>query len=188
MYRVLQRVGAWNAARYEQEHSLPLTVSLLREEQQEFLTAKTPVDKLDALCDLVYVAIGALWKLNVQSTDLNSVQAQAVQVVANQVEHNELWPAMYNSTYIDVLEFDHDYPMAMSLQLIITSSLTQMTGMGLDPEQCTQAMLIVCDANDSKSIKKTNADVKANVDKGPYFVAPEPRLQALLEEARGKLN
>lgn len=188
MNRVLQRVGAWNAARYEQEHSLPLTVSLLREEQREWLEAKEPVDKLDALCDLIYVAIGAMWKLNVQTQDMNNAQAQAVQVVQNQIECNELFPAMYNSTYIDVLEFDHDYPMAMSLQLIITSSLTEMTGMGLDSEQCVEALLIVCDANDSKTIKKTDVNTKANVDKGPYFKAPELRLTALLEVARGKLN
>jgi len=188
MYRVLQRVGAWNAARYRQEHSLSLTVSLLREEQHEFLEAKTPVDKLDALCDLVYVAIGALWKLNVQTEDMNTAQAQAVQVVQNQLKCNELFPAMYNSTYIDVLEFDHDYPMAMSLQLIITSSMTEMSGMGLDQEQCIEALLIVCDANDSKSISVTKSNVKANIDKGPYFKAPEPRLTALLEAARGKLN
>jgi len=188
MNRVLQRVGAWNAARYNQEHSLPLTVSLLREEQHEFLTAKTPVDKLDALCDLIYVAIGALWKLNVQTQDMNEAQVQAVQVVQNQLSCNELFPAMYNSTYIDVLEFDHDYPMAMSLQLIITSCLTEMSGMGLDQDQCIKALLIVCDANDSKTIKKTDANTKANIDKGPYFKAPEPRLTALLEAARGKLN
>ena len=188
MNRILQRVGAWNAARYEQEHSLPLTVSLLREEQREFLEAKTPVDRLDALCDLIFVSIGALWKLNVQTEDMNAAQAQAVQVVENQLNCNELYPVMYNSTYIDVLEFDDDYPMAMSLQLIITSCLAEMTGFGLDQEQCIEALLIVCDANDSKTITKTASDVKANIDKGPYFKAPEPRLTKLLEEARGKLN
>jgi len=188
MNTVLQRVGAWNAARYEQEHSLPLTISLLREEQREFLEAKTPVDRLDALCDLIFVSIGALWKLNVQTEDLNAAQAQAVQVVQNQLDCNELYPAMYNSTYIDVLEFDHDYPMAMSLQLIITSCLAEMTSFGLDNSQCIEALLIVCDANDSKTITKTANDVKANIDKGPYFKAPEPRLTKLLEEARGKLN
>lgn len=188
MHRVLQRVGAWNAARYKQVHSLPLTVSLLREEQREFLEAKTPVDRLDALCDLIYVAIGSLWKLNVQMEDMNEAQAQAVRVVQNQLECNELYPAMYNSTYIDVLEFGNDYPMAMSLQLIITSSLTEMSGMGLDSEQCIDALLIVCDSNDTKSISPTKASVKANIDKGPYFKAPEPRLTKLLEAARGKLN
>lgn len=188
MNRILQRVGAWNAARYEQEHSLPLTVSLLREEQREFLEAKTPVDRLDALCDLIFVSIGALWKLNVQAEDLDNAQTQAVQVVQNQLDCNELYPAMYNSTYIDVLEFDDDYPMEMSLQLIITSSLTEMSGMGLDQDQCIKALLIVCDSNDTKSISPTKASVKANVDKGPYFIPPEPRLTKLLEEARGKLH
>lgn len=188
MNRVIKRVNAWNAARYEQQHSLPLTVSLLREEQREFLEAKTPVDKLDALCDLVYVAFGAVWKLDIAIQDLQECYNQAVNVVSNQIECNELFPAMYNSTYIDVLEFDHDYPMAMSLQLIITSCLAEMSGMGLDSEQCIDALLIVCDANDNKTIKKTDANTKANVDKGPYFKAPEARLQELLEVARGKLN
>jgi len=189
MNRVLQRVGAWNAARYEQEHSLPLTVSLLREEQTEWLEAKTPVDKLDALCDLVYVSIGALWKLNVHTTDMDSAQGQATKVVQTQINcGGEIFPAMYNSAYIDMLEYDHNYPMAMSLQLIITSSLTEMAGMGLRPEQCVEAMLIVCDANDSKTATKTAKGTKANIDKGAGFIAPEPRLQALLEASRGKAH
>ena len=188
MYRVIQRVNAWNEARYKREHNLALTVSLLREEQREWLEAKAPVDKLDALCDLVYVAMGALWKLDVADEDLDSMQDDAITIVSNQVDCNELYPAMYNSTYIDVLEFDNDYPMAMSLHLIITSSFTEMSGLGLDQDQCLEAMLIVCDANDSKTITKTAADTKANVDKGPYFKAPEARLEALLEEARGKFN
>ena len=188
MRRVIQRVANWNKARYERVYDNTLTVSLLREEQREWLEAKTPTDKLDALCDLIYVAIGAMWKLDIDSQTANEAHAQSVQVVSNQLECNELYPAMYNNTYIDVLEFDNEYPVVVSLQLIITSSLAEMTGLGLDHDQCIEALLIVCDANDSKTITKTSSDVKANVDKGPFFVAPEARLTKLLEAARGKLN
>jgi hypothetical protein len=56
-----------------------------------------------------------------------------------------------------------------------------MLYMGLTQLQCEYAMNIVCDSNDTKPAKKTASDVKANVDKGNRFVAPEPRLQKLLD-------
>ena len=164
MNEVIQRICAWNAARYEQQYDHALTIALLREEYKEWLMAKTPVDQLDGLCDLVYVAFGAIWKANIDLEAMRDAEQQSAQVV------------------------DNDYPLVMSLHLIITSALTQMAGMGLSTDQCVEALLIVCDANDSKSIKKTASNVKANLDKGPYFKAPEPRLTALLEVARGKLN
>lgn len=188
MNEVIQRICAWNAARYEQQYDHALTIALLREEYKEWLMAKTPVDQLDGLCDLVYVAFGAIWKANIDLEAMRDAEQQSAQVVENQLNCNELWPAQYISTYLDVMEYDNDYPLVMSLHLIITSALTQMAGMGLSTDQCVEALLIVCDANDSKSIKKTASNVKANLDKGPYFKAPEPRLTALLEVARGKLN
>lgn len=188
MNRVIARVVHWNKLRYAREYNHELTLRLLREEHKEWLTAKTPVDKLDGLCDLVYVAMGAIWKANINIIDAGEAEQQAAIVVGNQLECNELWPAYYIATYLDVMEYDMDYPLVMSLHCIITSALTEMTGLGLSSAQCIEAMLIVCDANDSKTITKTASDVKANTDKGAYFVPSEARLNALLERARGKLN
>jgi len=57
-----------------------------------------------------------------------------------------------------------------------------MWKLGLNEEQIIAAIHVVCDSNDSKSVAKTIASVKANVDKGPNFTAPEPRLQEILDE------
>jgi len=189
MQNVYQKVTHWNAQRYERKFDLELTINLLREEYQEWLKAKNPVDKLDGLCDIVYVAMGAIWKANINEGNLYDAEAQAIQVVQSQIDCNELWPGYYISTYLDVMEYDEDYPLAMSLQLIICTAMAEMTGLGLDHAQCVEALNIVCASNASKSIKKTASNIKANDgDKGPFFVPPEPKLKALLEVARGRLN
>ncbi len=189
MNRIFNRVAKWNAARYEQEFDLTLTLSLLREEYTEWLQAKTPVDKLDGLCDIIYVAMGAIWKAKISEEDLAISERQAATVVQNQINCNELWPAYYISTYLDVMEYDMEYPLASSLQLIITSAVTEMTGSGMTYNDCLMALNIVCDANDSKSIKKTKSNVKANDgDKGPYFIPPEAKLTQLLENVHARLN
>ena len=113
----IKRIINWNNARYGNAPMVvALTHELLKEEVREFNEATTPVDTLDALVDIVYVATGAMAK------------------------------------------------------------------MGLDESQIYRAIHAVCDANDSKSVVKTNAAVKANVDKGPDFVPPEARLQEILDE------
>jgi len=60
---VVRRIVNWNFARYEQIMNVALTNELLKEEVREFNEATTPVDTLDALADIVYVAIGAMWKM-----------------------------------------------------------------------------------------------------------------------------
>ena len=113
---VVRRIVNWNFARYEQEFNHALTNSLLTEEVSELLQAKEEVDILDALVDIAYVAIGAMWK------------------------------------------------------------------MGLSPGGIHDALLAVCDSNDSKTTVKTASYIKANIDKGKDFVPPEVRLQEILDD------
>ena len=188
MKEIYIRVCEWNAARYERDFNEELTLSLLHEEFTEWLEAPTAVDELDALCDIVYVTMGAIWKLNCIDYDQDAAQHQANVVVQKQINNNELKPALFIATYLTVMKYDKEYPYLNSLYLILTSALCQMTGFGLTNEQCIEALSIVCDSNDSKSVTKTASDVKANLDKGVTFIAPEPRLQALLEERRAKFN
>ena len=82
----------------------------------EFEESTKDVDRLDALVDLIYVSIGAMWKL------------------------------------------------------------------GLNAEQIEKAITIVCDANDTKTAVKTASHIKASIDKGAGFIAPETRLQEVLDE------
>ena len=115
MESFIKRVCEWNAARYEQENNRALTYRLLEEELFELKLAQTDVDDLDALIDLIYIAIGGMWK------------------------------------------------------------------MGLNADEINAALHIVADSNDTKPAIKTASHIKANVDKGKYFIAPEPQLQQLLD-------
>ena len=113
----ITRVIAWNSQRYNQEYSHDLTVDLLYEEIGELYESTEDVDKLDALVDIVYVVVGAMWKL------------------------------------------------------------------GLTEAQIVQAIHVVCDSNASKRIdNNTPSHIKANLDKGPNFITPEPKLQEILNE------
>jgi hypothetical protein len=184
MHRVFPRVISWNQKRYPQEYNHSLTLALLKEEFQEWLEAPTEVDKLDALCDIVYVALGALWKADVDEETNAAAEERAQQVFSNLVDFtDEPHYAYFISTHLTVLEYEPDYPVVLGLHLIIKAALTEMLSMSLTYEQCIEALLVVCDSNDSKSVKKVDPAVKANAgDKGPYFVTPEPRLQAILDK------
>ena len=118
--KIIHRICAWNAERYEQIDNPQLTHDLLAEEVAEYKDAiyyvGDEVDLLDALVDTIYIAVGGMWK------------------------------------------------------------------MGLTPEQIERAIHVVCTSNDSKTAAKTPSHIKANIDKGEGFIAPEPQLQEILNE------
>lgn len=176
MLMVFKRVAGWNAARYDQEYSHQLTQDLLTEEANEYFDANTPVDELDALCDLMYLAMGGLWKLGVELDAAKAIRAlQAVEAV---MQHGViLHPMTVAGAVIGEMEADPEGAMYKVLGI----ALLMMLSMGMNQSQCEAAMHIVCDSNDTKPAKKTASDVKANIDKGSTFVAPEPRLQKLLD-------
>lgn len=179
------RVANWNRARYDQVYNHNLSVALLREEYNEWLTDKVPVKKLDGLCDITFVALGVIWKDNIDSTLVGMAQYRALQTVDALTEAFELNPGYFINSIIDVLEFEPDYPVEQACMNIITLAMAQAFSMGLSEEQFIEACLVVCDSNDSKSVKKTAPDVKANAgDKGAGFIPPEPRLLAILENAK----
>ena len=60
---ITDRVILWNSQRYDQVYDYGLASRLLLEETQELFDAHSVVDKLDAIGDIVFVAIGVLWKL-----------------------------------------------------------------------------------------------------------------------------
>ncbi len=180
---IYNRVSDWNGKRYDRVHDLNLTKVLLVEEYTEFLDSDEAVHQLDALCDVTYVALGALWKLELSNEIMNEDAQTAVELVYNIVDSNVLMPVYFIPAFIDAMAHDAEFPVSLALQCIINLSFVQMQSMGLTLEQCYEALDIVCDSNDSKSIKKTDPGVKANDgDKGPYFVAPEAKLQGVLDE------
>jgi len=173
MDEIIDRPIAWNQARYEQEYHHELASDLLFEEFQEWEYASTPVDKLDALVDLYFVAIGVLWKLGLD-VELYLTEQETGLVVAGKKSFEQYLAKFMEST-------DSRIQSANVAQLIFTS-LATMESMGLNEYQIRQAILVVCDSNDSKVVVKTQSYTKANLDKGKAFISPEPRLQLILNE------
>lgn len=183
MNNVFNRVATWNSRRYDREYDHNLTLALLTEEYTEWCEADSEVKKLDGLCDIIYVALGAIWKLDVTDEANEEAEAQANYVAQGLVEvMDEPHYAYFISTHLAVLKYESDYPILVGLHMIIKAAMMEMLSIGLTYEQSIKALLVVCDSNDSKSVKKTASNVKANdKDKGEFFVAPEPRLQAILD-------
>ena len=87
------RIADWNAARYDQDYSPNLQVALLAEEVGELASAKTDVDKLDALVDIIYIATGGMWKLGLSPEQINA----AIHVVC---DSNDTKPAKKTPAHV----------------------------------------------------------------------------------------
>lgn len=173
---IKSRVEKWNSERYTREYNHELSVKLLKEELSEWFDAETAVDKVDALCDIVYVAFGVIWKVNVDELTLNLSVEQAY----NQLCSKEKPIAIIEKT-IAKYDNDNDYPVTTAMDVIILAALAELHNMGLTTDEVFEVLNIVCDSNDSKSVKKVESHVKANDgDKGSNFIAPEPRLLQVL--------
>ena len=181
---IFNRVANWNSKRYDRQYDHDLSVNLLKEEHQEYFDANTLVDQLDALCDMTYVALGILWKIDSDNETLDYNADESHKQVARLLATNTFSPINLIASVLTQYEHDKDYPTALAAQMVITLCMTQMSAMGLDSVESVMALVVVCDSNDSKSIKKTATHIKANDgDKGVYFIAPEPRLLEILAKA-----
>lgn len=171
----------WNERRYERVWNKPLALQLLWEEWHEWLEAREDVDLLDAMMDVQFVALGAIWKLNMTRHEMETAQEAALPVALGVLNVPGLQPGFAIASFItdiDVLVND----VVTNLFVIQFLCEAQCKFMGMSAEQVDKAFEIVCDANDSKTIAKTDPSVKANVNKGEFFVGPEARLQGVLNE------
>lgn len=181
---IFERVSNWNEARYPQVYNWKLQLSLLTEELEEFLTAETEVDKLDALCDISFVALGGLWKAGLKpcaderiDTEVTTCidectsATEAVQFLQNTLSN-------YDKMAVNLTSGDHYLLNTVAFRV---AELIMHNEYDLDLHRSIIALSIVCDSNDSKAVKKTDPSIKANIDKGVSFVPPEARLQALLD-------
>lgn len=182
MQEVFARVAKWNAARYEQEYNDALVLKLLREEYTEWKEAETVVDQVHELCDVIYVAFGAMWKLKGELTP--ETHSKSTDVILSFIDKFNI-PATLISSSLDVLEV---LPKGATIEAKLITLLTvtiyaqaQLLDYGLTQEKITQCMLVLCDSNDSKSVRKTASDVKANDNnKGTFYRSPVPGITQVL--------
>ena len=197
MKQVFDSVCAWNAARYEQEFNLKLANKLLTEEyRDEWLPAfrklhagvrslENEVECLDALADITYVAMGVCWKAGCDWEAISLAQYRVLDAQANAMcIWPQLSPGFFIGGLIDSFNFDMEQGVYDTMAMIINACTAEaMYTLGLTEEQFTEAMLVVCNSNNSKSVKRVASDVKANAgDKGPFYVSPKLGLTKIMEQ------
>jgi hypothetical protein len=182
-----QRVADWNSKRYAQELSLPLQFSLHREEFLETQNAANEVERLDGHIDQVFVALGGIWKLGLDRDDA-CVALDAAQTYWEIMCLDDSYDMVMEriASHVTILEYALTQPATTPALVMVFASISALNYIalskcGYEAAETISAAHIVCDSNDSKSIKKTASDVKANVDKGALFIAPEPRLQVIVD-------
>lgn len=183
MNTIFPRVAAWNAARYPQEFSLTHTNRLLTEELFEALEAEEKVNYIKELCDIIYVALGSLWKLNFPQKAHDHFIGEAAEHIAR-LPYDKIEPIEYISSHVNAIARENaDVPVL--LHGVVFLALAQLQGIGLTKELAVKCMHAVCDSNDSKSIvKPADIHTKANhKNKGPFYKPAEPMIAAILREA-----
>lgn len=178
-----ERVAKWNSLRYAQEFNEVLQTNLAIEEYSETFESSTNVDRLDGHVDQVYVAIGGLWKIGLEASEAyNFLEAATAysDLATSDLDYNEVMYCI--SECIGQIATTSGPRQAMALANIVALNYRALMLLGYSAGECLQAADIVCDSNDSKSVKKTATDVKANAgDKGAFFIDPAPRLQVLVD-------
>ena len=173
----------WNAARYDQVFNYDLAVKLLLEETEELFTADNLIDRLDAVGDITFVAMGVLWKMGLSAeeihaffykTDLRIMTMFELHDHMNLVlEHiiNRVDDSVYGTvpgayfacyaTFITCIQFLQSVKMQGCFYDIVDA---------------------ICDSNNTKEVKgKVDPAVKANIVKGDSFVPPTQRLEEIVK-------
>ena len=156
---IVNDICNWNAQRYDQKFCAELTDKLLAEEASELYSAmqsKDEVEQVDALADIFYIAIGALWKhKNSQDEILTTLDI-----------------------YLNTRDICADLNVLQGLLMPLTRA-AQAAGASLarlidkyDERFALNVISAVCKSNNTKKVEKVEANVKANLDKGKNYVPP----------------
>lgn len=193
MSNIVRRCIAWNEARYDRVYDYPLAGRLLIEETMELFAAEDPVEKLDAIADIVFVSIGVLWKLGVSPEHIEDIFGVHNNYLAGGIELDKVNVVCDNiqSFLFDVISEDMPaaYPgIALTVYSSFVVALGALNGMGM-LSSFYDVVMAVCDSNDTKEVKgKTPANVKVNVVKGYGFVPPTARLEEIYEQHHARLK
>lgn len=184
---VVKRVIAWNELRFKQEFNYPLECRLLLEETEELYDALMVVSRMDAIGDIIFVAIGTLWKLGIPVDVIEAIFYQE-DLSSDKYTLLELngWGNACKEMLID--NVDHSIPacwtgLTLALDLTLITAIGTLRSIGLQ-KYLYDIVEAICDSNDTKVVKGIGAsDQKANIDKGTTFKPPTDRLWQILKEA-----
>lgn len=190
---VTERIINWNAKRYEQQFDYVLACRLLLEETEELFAAKSDVERLDAIGDIVFVAVGVFWKLGFSNDKIYDILYvhDLTQTSLSEAHH---WSMCIQAAAFDLVDHEIEgvWPgLTLALHSLFVTALGAAHGLG-----CSAIFYdiihAICDSNDTKVVKgKTPSHIKANIDKGENFVPPTGKLlelYSLNQQHKRKLN
>ena len=176
---IIKSICNWNAARYDQEVSVALTVALLTEEMDETVDAADTNNLLeicDGYADVFYVAIGGMWKHGLSHTEITKLIDEMAEKVG-------ALPMVYAS-----IEEYEETKNVSELALIALKAVEGLENITKSSDAAFKIIRAVCDSNDTKVVKKTASDVKANLSKGEAYVSPDNAIRAVLDSLVEKPN
>lgn len=183
MSNIVKKCIAWNAARYDRVYDYKLAASLLTEETLELFSATSAVEKLDAIGDIVFVAIGVFWKLGLSERDIEDILCVDNRYLAN-MDMREIYlgcDTIQSFVFDNIDEtIDGSYPgAAMATYCLLLIALGALNGLGMQ-RYFYDVVDAICESNNTKELKgKVDPSIKANISKGTGFVPPTARLEAL---------
>lgn len=181
--QVIYSVINWNELRYKREFNLELTLSLLNEERNELVNAFSNIDKYDALGDILFVTLGAFWKLGIQQTNQYRMYVDTLveKIIGEQDEHytKDIEVFVPFETIINKVPNEH-----AALFGVIDKSILDIVRIfegSLSPDCIWQILGIICHSNNTKFVDKVNFDIKANTHKGKDYKSPTKDLSIFLQ-------
>jgi hypothetical protein len=185
MKDIYERVATWNKQRYDRVYSAELTEKLLVEEVEELYASESPVEALDAMCDIAYVAFGGMWKLGLTEQELRHAGVHVSGIVQGFVNVSQHTLGTLLDFFTTLAGSDVKEEQVIGLWGCVAVSQTVAQLSGIKNELFMKALHAVCDSNATKSVKKTASDTKANDgDKGAFYKSPTVALTAIIEEAK----
>lgn len=180
MLTITERCILWNSQRYDQVYDYELAAKLLLEETQELYDAQCAISKMDAVGDIVFVAIGVLWKLGLSAEFIYDIFHGA------DLDKLDMKDAYGYLTYVelkilDELELNENQPgqyagVSLACFSVFITAIGALRGIGLQ-HRFYDIVHAICDSNATKEIKgKTASNVKANISKGAGFIPPTETL------------
>lgn len=174
--KFVQRASRWNADRYEQKFDLDLTINLVQEELKEYLSATDLVEQADALCDICFIASGALWKLKLEFDERTFDSFYNFYLLAD---------FTIEEAIANVLHVARNYPglyqHACTLHQLIAISFDLLSYKLASKEEALKALFIIADSNDTKSSKIIPINAKYSEEgKGLEYIPPTAALTQLI--------
>lgn len=179
--KFVEAASVWNALRYEQEFDLDLSIEMLKEELEEYLKATVLVEQVDALCDICFIAAGALWKLRAKYNNetFNSfynfymlADIDYMDATNNQIQVMRNYPGYYTT--------------ACCLHQILAATFDLLSYKLSSQEAALDALFCIVESNNTKSVKNIPTGAKYSSEgKGSEYVSPTA---ALIKLIAGILN